>query len=153
MITAVQFFDVVLWIHILAFFIAFGPTYAYGVFFTFAAKAGPQAMIQTARATQAWDRIAISAGSAVILASGIYMAADRWDFADFFVSWGVVAILFVVGMTHGFFVPRSRKVVALLEEGKEQEAQALGDQIGKVGGFVGLVVILTIYVMTAKPFL
>ena len=149
---AVQFYDVVLWLHILAFFIAFGPTYAYGVFFAFAAKAGPQAMIQTAKAVQMWDRIAVTLGALLILATGLYLTLDVWEFSDFFVSWGIVAILFVLGMTHAYFAPRHRLVIEHLEAGREAEAQELGQSIGKVGALVGIVVILTIYVMTAQPF-
>lgn len=150
---AVQFFDVILWVHILAFFIAFGPTYAYGVFYAFAAKGGPTALAYTARAVYAWDRIAVTTGTLVLLATGIYMTSDRWEFSDFFVSWGFVAFVLVIGLTHGFFQPRTRQLIELLDKGQEEEAQAIGDQIGKVGAALGVFVILTVYVMTAKPFL
>ena len=49
MALAVQFYDVVLWIHILAFFIAFGPTYGYGMFMAAAGKAGPVAMAEAVK--------------------------------------------------------------------------------------------------------
>ncbi|MDQ3729039.1 MAG: DUF2269 family protein [Actinomycetota bacterium] len=150
---AVQFFDVVLWLHILAFFIAFGPTYAYGVFFAFAAKAGPTAMAAAARAMLTWDRIAVTTGALVLLVTGIFMTADRWEFSDFFVSWGFVAFLVVLGVTHGFFIPNTRRVIELLDKGQQEEAEAIGGKVGKVGAALGVFVILTVYVMTAKPFL
>jgi len=60
-------------------------------------------------------------------------------------------------------MPRSKKIVELAErdiaasgDGPVElsaEYQALSKQLGQVGMFAGLVVILTIYVMTAKPFL
>lgn len=152
---AVQFFDVVLWLHILAFFIAFGPTYAYGVFFAFAQKGGPTAMAYTARAVYTWDRIAITIGSLVLLATGLYMVGDspNFELSDFFVSWGFLAFLVILGLTHGFFQPRTRRVIELLDKGEEEEAQAIGDQVGKVGAALGVFVIITVYVMTAKPFL
>lgn len=149
----VVFYDVVLWLHILAFFIAFGPTYAYGLFFAMAAKAGPQAMAQTGRAVKTWDTIAGGIGALVILATGIYLVIDRWEFSDFFVSWGLLVILAILGLTHGFFLPRTQKVIDHLDAGREEEAQAESDVLGKMGALVGVAVILTIYVMTAKPFL
>ena len=100
-----------------------------------------------------WDRIAITTGAIVLLVSGHYMAGERWDFSDFFVNWGNVVILVILGMTHAYFVPREKRVIAALEQGHEEEAQALGQKIGMVGAFMGVVVILTVYVMTAKPFL
>ena len=150
---AVQFYDVVLWIHILAFLIAFGPTYGYGMFMAAAGKAGPTAMIEAVKVMAKWDRIAITTGSVVLLISGHYMASERWDFSDFFVNWGNIVFLVILGMTHAYFVPREKRVIAALEQGNEAEAQALGQKIGMVGAFMGVLVILTVYVMTAKPFL
>jgi hypothetical protein len=150
---AVQFYDVVLWIHILAFLIAFGPTYGYGMFMAAAGKAGPTAMIEAVRAMAKWDRIAITAGALVLLISGHYMASERWDFSDFFVNWGNIVFLVILGMTHAYFVPREKRVIAALEQGNEAEAQALGQKLGMVGAFMGILVIVTVYVMTAKPFL
>ena len=150
---AVQFYDVVLWIHILAFLIAFGPTYGYGMFMAAAGKAGPTAMIEAVKVMAKWDRIAITTGAVVLLVSGHYMASERWDFSDFFVNWGNIVFLVILGMTHAYFVPREKRVIAALEQGNEEEAQALGQKIGMVGAFMGVLVILTVYVMTAKPFL
>ena len=153
MITAVSFYDVVLWVHILAFFIAFGPTYAYGLFVGAAGKAGPAAMAEAVRAMMRWDRIAITVGGIVLLVTGHYMAAERWEFSDFFVNWGNVVVLLILGLTHAYFVPREKRVIAALDQGREAEAEELGQQLGKVGAVLGVIVILTVYVMTAKPFL
>ncbi|MDQ2676826.1 MAG: DUF2269 family protein [Actinomycetota bacterium] len=153
MALAVQFYDVVLWLHIVAFLIAFGPTYGYGIFMAAAAKAGPAAQIEAVKAMARWDRIAITTGAIVLLVTGHYMAAELWDFGDFFVNWGNVAILVILGFTHAYFVPRERRVIALLEGGQEEEAQAVGQKIAMVGAFMGVLVILTVYVMAAKPFL
>jgi len=150
---AVQFYDVVLWIHILAFLIAFGPTYGYGMFMAAAGKAGPTAMIEAVKVMAKWDRIAITTGAIILLVSGHYMASERWDFSDFFVNWGNIVFLVILGMTHAYFVPREKRVIAALEQGNEAEAQALGQKIGMVGAFMGVLVIVTAYVMTAKPFL
>lgn len=150
---AVAFYDVVLWVHILAFFIAFGPTYAYGLFLGAARKAGPTAMAEAVRAIMTWDRIAITTGGVVLLVTGHYMAAERWDFSNFFVNWGNVVVLLIFGLTHAYFVPREKRVIEALSQGREEEADQIGQQAGKVGAFLGVVVILTVYVMTAKPFL
>jgi len=153
MALAVQFYDVVLWIHITAFLIAFGPTYGYGIFMAAAGKAGPVAMTEAVKAMMKWDRIAITTGAIILLVSGHYMAAERWDFSDFFVNWGNIVILVLLGFTHAYFVPRERRVIAALDEGRQEDAQAIGQKLGMVGAFMGVLVIITIYVMTAKPFL
>lgn len=150
---AVQFYDVVLWLHVTSVVVAFGPTFAYPAFFAVAGKSGPEAVAAVGRAVRAWDRDAGTIGALVILATGIYLVIDRWGFGDFFVSWGIVAILLIVGATHAFMLPRTAKVVALLENGQEAEAEVASRQVGKAGAALGVLIILTIYVMTAKPFL
>jgi hypothetical protein len=150
----VTFYNVVLWVHIVAFLIAFGPTFGYGLFMAAAAKAGPGAMVENVRAMMNWGRVGITTGGVVLLITGNYMAADGpYEFSDFFANWGNIAVLFLLAMTHAYFTPRDRRVIELIESGQGEEAQALGQQSAKVGALMGVVVILTIYVMTAKPFL
>lgn len=162
--TAVQFYDVVTFLHITAVVIGFGPTFAYGVFSMVAAGEGLRASLGVARGIVRWNQTGLTIGMVIILLTGLYLAGDGpWDFGDFFVSWGFVAIIALFGLAHGYFMPRERQVLAMLEResdaagdrGTERspELDKLDNQIAKVGGFAGLLVILTIYVMTAKPFL
>jgi len=161
--TAVQFYDVVTWLHVSAVVIAFGPTFAYGVFSAVAANDGLRASLGVARGIIRWNQTGLNIGMVVILITGIYLAGDRWDFGDFFVSWGFVAIVVLFGLAHGFFGPREREVVAMLEREADEKGDrstepsegvmALEGKIAKVGGLAGLLIVLTIYVMTAKPFL
>jgi small-conductance mechanosensitive channel len=89
----------------------------------------------------------------LILATGLYLTADRWEFGDFFVSWGMLAIILLFGVVHGFFIPNTRRYVEAVEGGREQEAEAIVARMNVMGPVAALAVILTIYVMTAKPFL
>lgn len=163
MITAdVQFYDVVLFFHITSVVLAFGPTFAYGLFIAIAQREGGAGIPPVGRAIVIWDRIAGTLGMTVILLSGIYMTGDRgWEMSDFFVSWGFVAIIVLFGLSHGFFAPRTRRAVELAERdlkagaGAEmsEEFNAVSGQLARLGSAAGLLVVLTIYVMTAKPFL
>jgi hypothetical protein len=162
MITAsVEFYDVVLFFHITSVVLAFGPTFAYGLFIAIAQREGGVAVPAVGRSIVTWDRIAGTLGMTVILLSGIYMASrDFWDFSDFFISWGFVAIIVLFGLVHGYFAPKTREAVRLAERdvgdgggALSTEFEALSAQIAKVGSAAGLIIILTIYVMTAKPFL
>lgn len=160
-VTAVQFYDVVTFLHIVAVVLAFGPTFAYGVFSAIAEREGGAAVPTVGRAILTWDRTAGTIGMTIILLSGIYLASDGpYDFGSFFVSWGFVAILILFGLSHGFFIPRTRRMIELSERDMgapgaklSDEYSAVSQQVAKVGTIAGLLVILTIYVMTAKPFL
>lgn len=160
-VTAVQFYDVVTFLHIVAVVLAFGPTFAYGVFSAIAEREGGAAVPTVGRAILTWDRTAGTIGMTIILLSGTYLASDGpYDFGSFFVSWGFVAILILFGLSHGFFIPRTRRMIEFSERDMggpdaklSDEYSAVSQQVAKVGTIAGLLVILTIYVMTAKPFL
>lgn len=161
--TAMTFFDVVLFFHILFVVLAFGPTFAYGVFFAVAGKEGGRAVPVIGKAIRTWDT-AQTPMVIVILASGIYLASDRWDFGDFFVSWGFIAVIAILGVIHGFFRPNNLRLIEIAErdiaaspaEGPVEfsdDFNELSGRIARVGQLTGLFIVLTIYFMTAKPFL
>jgi hypothetical protein len=130
----VQFYDVVVFLHILAVVLAFGPTFAYGLFFATAARMNPAALPAVGQAVVTWGR-----------------TAQR--LSDFFVSWGLAAILILLALSEAYFIPTTKRFIAAAEGGRQEEVQAIAKQQGTMGPIAGLIVILTIYVMTAKPFL
>jgi hypothetical protein len=162
MIGAVQFYDVVLFFHILAVVLAFGPTFAYPLFLIVGERTDPRSLPAIGRGIIAWDRIG-RVLLVVILAAGLYLVADRWEFSDFYISWGFVAVIVVGGLSGAYFAPKTKELVELAERDiaaagsapvtLSAEFNALNKQIGRVGTALGIFLILTIYVMTAKPFL
>jgi len=157
----VTFYSVVVFFHIAAVVIGFGPTFAYGAYMATAQREGGQAIPLIGRTIVFWDRTVNTAAMTLILLTGIYLASDGpYGTGSFFISWGFVAIVMLFALTHAFFIPRTRRAVELAErdlaapDGKlSTEFEALSGQLAKVGTAAGLLVILTIYVMTAKPFL
>ena len=150
---AVQFYDVVVWLHVVAMLLAFGPTFAYGAFFAAAGQSNPAALPTIGRVVIAWSRIATRLGILLILITGLYLADDRWDFGDFFIAWGIVAVLVLFAMNQFYFTPTTQRFVDAAEGGRQEEVMLIASQQRKVGPLAGIIVILTIYVMTAKPFL
>ena len=149
----VQFYDVIVFFHILAVVLAYGPTFAYGLFFATAGKTNPAALPAVGRAVVTWSKVATRLGLLVILISGLWLTDDRWDFSDFFTSWGLIAVLILFGMTQFHFIPTTQRFVEAAEAGRQDEVMALAGAQQKTGPIAGIIVILTIYVMTAKPFL
>ena len=160
---AVSFYDVVLWLHISAVVVGFGATFAYGLFMAAAARKDPRSVPAVSAGIQANDRSLVTIGAVVVLLTGLYLAADAWEFSDFFIAWGIVAVLVLLGLTHGYFLPHSRKATAAAERDIEragsgqvefgEEFNRTSGNVARMGALAGLIVLLTIYVMTAKPFL
>ncbi len=159
----VQFYDVVLWLHISAAILAFGPTFGYAFFQTIAERTNPRAVPTVMRTMSTIDRVMVTPGVLVLIAAGIYLAADRWEFSDAFVGAGIVLALILLGLVHGFFLPTERKLAQLAErdiaaagDGEvklSDEYMAISKRTGHIGTLAGLIVILAVYLMTAKPFL
>lgn len=162
---AVRFYDVLVFFHVAAVVIGFGPTFAYALFQAVAARSGVTASLATSRAVVTWNMTGLTICMVIVFLSGMYLASyDYWQLSDFFISWGFLVMLILFGLVHAFFVPREKRIVAMLEEeaakpGGTESAElpaAVGEryaQIGKVGMATGILIVLTIYVMTAKPFL
>jgi Predicted integral membrane protein (DUF2269) len=160
---AVQFYDVIVWLHISAVVLAFGPTFAYGIYFATAGPRYPRSIPAILEAQNVINRTMVTIGAVVVLVTGIYLAADRWDFGYFFVTWGIIAIIVLLGLVHGFFIPHERR--ALEAAKRDIDSAGTGDvEFGeefnretgvsaRMGPIAGLIIIVTIYVMAAKPFL
>ena len=160
---AVQFYDVVVWLHVSAVVVGFGSTFAYAVILATVGRDNPRAIPAVLRGISANDRTLATIGGTLVLLTGIYLAADRWDFSEFFIAWGIVAVLVLLGLTHGYFLRNEKRAIEHAERDIERagdgpvefgpEFEQASGGLAKVGTLAGLIVILTIYVMAAKPFL
>jgi uncharacterized membrane protein len=160
---AVTFYDVVKWLHVTAIVVGLGPTFAYGVYIAIATAKEPRSVPFVFYVLQRLDRTFITGGSLLILITGIYLAADRWDFSYFFVTWGLIAIIVLIALGILFFGPNERRAERLARRDIEasgpgevkfsDEFNAVNVKMARMGPVVGLLIVVTIYVMVAKPFL
>jgi uncharacterized membrane protein len=148
-----------LFLHILAVVLAFGPTFGYAFFFSVAPQY-PRATPAILAGVQKVDRYLVAPGMIVLLLAGIYLLADGpWNAGDAFISIGFLAIIVLFGLQHGFFRPQTRKAKELAERDLKAgdtlspEFEAVSERIGKVGSLAGLIVVVTVFFMTYKPFL
>lgn len=160
---AVTFYDVVVWLHVTAVVVAFGPTFAFGIYIAMTTRNHPRSIPAALEAQNAVNRTLVTLGGIVVLVSGLYLAADGDWFDEAFVAVGIVAIIVLLGLVHGFFLPHDRR--ALTAAKRDIEA-AGGDRVefgeefnraslasARVGPIAGLIVVIVIYFMVAKPFL
>jgi hypothetical protein len=159
-IATVQFFEVVLAVHIMAVVFAFGATFAYPVLLGAVGKADSRALPALYRAIHAISVRVIMPGLAVVVICGIYLASKLHVWSDFFVQWGFVVAL-LIGAVEGMFLSPTEK---RLVEVADREFAAAGDgpvtfgtehdslvrRIGAVGATMDLLVILTILFMVLK---
>jgi len=156
-IPAVEFYEVVLALHILAVVIAFGATFAYPVLLGTVTKADPRALPALYRALHAISQRVIMPGVAAILVFGIYLASHLHLWNTFFVQWGL-GVVIVIGAVEGAYLgPREKRLievadrdVAAADDGPVTfgaEHDSLVRVIGGVGALMDLLVVITIYFM------
>ena len=156
----VDFYAIVLFLHIVAAIVAFGVTFAYpvidGVVRTRDARSLPtyhEAQIQVSRKL-------VTPAAILLLIAGFYMASsDRWD--SFSGGWwgGAFAIVIVLlGIEHAVLIPNARRLrdrAALDVQGSggqlSGEYAALARQRAIFVGVSALLVVVAVFLMVVKP--
>jgi hypothetical protein len=158
---AITGYEIGVFVHIAAVVLAFGPTFGYAFFQAVTERTNPRGVPTMWRATETATNFLVTPAAILALAAGLYLTIDAWDFADLFVNVGLVAIIALLGLAHGFFNPRGRKAVELAERdiaaagtGEVEfsdEYWAVSKQIAQVGSLAGIIILVTIFFMTVKP--
>ena len=149
---AVSFYDVVLWVHITAVVTAFGALFAYPVFLAVNAEAPLAQRAGFHRLQIAFSKRVTGPVIGVILLAGIYLATDRelWDEPWVMISFAMLLVIAGLGAT--VLRRGEEQLVAAAEAGDEQR-YATTLRTARTWTLVTIaLIVLTIYVMTAKPF-
>ncbi len=161
MIVAATFYNVVLAVHIMAVVFAFGATLAYPVLLGTIGKADSRALPALYKALHAISTRVIMPGLALVVICGIYLASDGKLWSEFFVQWGLGAVV-VIGAVEGMFLsPNERRLCEVADRDlaasgggpfqPSAEHDALVKRIGAVGALMDLIVLVTILFMAIKP--
>ena len=155
---AVALYEVVLAAHIASVVIAFGVTFAYPVIYAVGIKREPRSMPGIHRIQDTVGKTVISPFLVLALACGIYLASKLHVWSEFYVQWGLAAIVVLGGLGGAFFAPQERKLAQLAErdiaaagDGEvawSNEYSALRRRVALVGYASNVLVLLTIYFMT-----
>jgi uncharacterized membrane protein len=154
-------YKIALFLHVLAVVLAFGPTFGYALFMSVAPQY-PRAAPAILTGIQRCDKYLVNPGMVILLLAGLYLLTasdDAWETSDAFIAVGFIAIIALFALQHAFFQPKTREAKELAERDLKagdtlsDEFEALGQKIGQVGGLAGLIVVVTIFFMSYKPFL
>jgi hypothetical protein len=157
---AVTFFTFALAVHIAAVVIAFGVTFAYPVMFAIGNKSEPRAMPAVHRIQDSVGKFVISPFLGLALLAGIYLASKLHTWSHFYVQWGLGVIILLGALGGAFFAPKERRLaelaahdVASAGDGEvvfSAEYRALRQQVLTVNLIGNILILLTIYFMTAQ---
>lgn len=155
---AITAYNVVLAIHIMGVVIAFGVTFAYPIMFAIAAKQDPRSLPVMHRIERTIDRVLINGALLIVLGAGLYLAAEGKDFKEFFVQWGIGAIVVIGALVGAVMIPTSKRAQETIERDLASGAGTISDdyrrltrRLGIVGSLLSLLVLVTIFIMAVKP--
>lgn len=158
---AVAFYDVVLAVHIMAVVVAFGVTFAYPVIFAVGARSDPRSLPVLHRISYTVERLLVNPGLLLVLAAGIYLASKGHHWSEFFVQWGLAAVVVIGAGVGSVMIPTSKRAQELAERDiaaagdgpieMSAEYQAVVRRLTIVGSLLSALVLVTILFMAIKP--
>ena len=158
---SLRFFDVVLFLHITSVVIAFGVLFTCPVIVPLTVRNAPRQVAWLHEMQVALGRMVVTPAAALVLLTGIYLAADADVFSEWWVTVPLISILLILGLGGAYFAPRDRKLaelarrdIAAAGDGEvvfSKEYEDLGRQVGTVGAFVVVLVVIVIFVMVTGP--
>jgi len=160
-VLAASAYEIVLAVHIMAVVVAFGVTFAYPIMFAVAARADPRTLPTMHRVEYTIERRLINPGLLVVLLAGIFLASDGHHCSEFFVQWGLGAVVVIGGLVGSVMIPTAKRAEAAAARdiaAGDGEAMTLGEEyqglvrrLSTVGTLLSLIVLVTIFMMVVKP--
>jgi uncharacterized membrane protein len=145
-------YDIVLWLHITAVVTAFGALFAYPIFLAVNARAPIGQRVAFHRAQIAFSKRITGPAIGVILLAGIYLATTAHLWSEAWVTASFVLLLVIAGLGATVLRRGEERLVEASEDGDEAGyASALTRVQGWTFATLALIVV-TIFLMTAKPF-
>ena len=154
---AVTSFEFSLFLHITAVMVGFGATFAESIMFPVAMKVGKQHLPYVHRLQLAINQRMAMPALVLIIITGIYQTADRWEFSDFWISATFLIAIILGGLSGAYFIPSDRKLAPMVERdlaaGGElsDEYQRQARRQGMFGALAGVLVLAAIFLMVVKP--
>jgi hypothetical protein len=161
-LASIEFYDVVLFVHVAAVLLAFGPTFGYAFFQGFAERFFPRSIPNVMRTFGTVDRFLVIPGMLVILAGGVYLVLEGpWDWEDTFVSVGLTGIIVLLVLQFAVLGRIERTLAELAE--RDIAASGTGDvelsdeywaaskRSAIWGSLAGVLILVILFFMVVKP--
>jgi hypothetical protein len=158
---AASAYEIVLAIHVMAVVVAFGVTFAYPIMFAVGARHGARSLPLLHRIEYTIERLLINPGLLVVLIAGIFLASDGHHWSEFFVQWGLAAVVVIGALVGSVMIPTAKRAEQIAERDlaaaghgeieMSAEYQALVRRLSTVGSLLSGLVLLTILFMAVKP--
>ena len=161
-VTAISTFDISVFLHVTAVVVGFGATFAEAIMFPVAMRLDARHLPYVHRLQLAINQWLATPALVVVLLTGIYQVSEGgYSFGDAWISASFTILIVLGGLIGGYFVPADRRLGAMVER-ELADAGAGGVTLsedyqrgarteGIVGTVTGVLIIVAIFLMVAKP--
>jgi len=159
---AVSTYELSLFVHITAVVVGFGATFAESIAFPVAMQLDPRHLPYVHRLQLAINRFFATPALVIVLLTGIYQVSEGdWGFGDAWISASFAILIALGGLIGGYLIPADRRLGAMVE--REIAAAGSGEVVlsdayqrrarteGLLGALAGVLVVVAIFLMVAKP--
>ncbi len=154
---AILFYDVVLFVHILAVVLAFGVVFTYPLLDAHLRRTSPGDLVVLHRMQVLLTQRLITPAMVVVLLAGLYLTLDRWDFGEPWIGATFAILIVLFGLAGAVFTPTEKRCAELAARdrdaggGPSAEYAAEARKLATFGGLATLLVVVAIFLMTVKP--
>lgn len=146
-------YELLKFVHVLLVIVAVGFNASYGIWVARAARE-PEHELHVLRGIKLLDDRIANPAYALLLVVGIWMVLiSPLDLTTFWIMWGLILYVVVAALAITVYSPTLRRQIALLEagEGKTPQFAALSKRASAVGGVLGALVVVIVFLMVTKP--
>ena len=160
LVPAVFFWQIALAVHVIFVVAAFGIVVSYPLIAIAAEHLDPRSAPTMLRLRKLMGRSLVNPGLLIVVIAGVYLAADLHQWDEFYVQWGIGAVL-VIGGLEGMFVIRQCGKLAQLaqrdidasgagEVNWSQEYVAARSRADQVNTLMAMLVVVTVFLMVVQ---
>jgi uncharacterized membrane protein len=159
---AISTFDISVFIHVAAVVVGFGATFAEAIAFPVAMKLDPRHLPYVYALQLAINRWFVGPAMIVIILTGFYQVSEGgFSFGDFWISATFAIVIVIGGIVGAYFIPTDRKLMAMVTAEiaaagagpitLSEDFQKRSRNEGIVGTITGILVLVAVFLMVAKP--
>jgi hypothetical protein len=147
---AIVFYDVVLWVHVVAVVVAFGGVFTYPVWFGILRSWEPAQRGLFHRAQATLGKWVISPFLLLVILAGAYLASDRDYWSEVWVTVPLVIAIVLGGLGGAYFSRREDKLAELADAGGGPEYDRLFGEVRNVSYVAMFLVLVAAFFMVTK---
>ena len=161
LVPAIFFWQIALAVHVVFVVAAFGLVLVYPFIVVAVEQFDRRSIPVVLRVRQLLSRSLVNPGLLLVVAAGAYLASEQHQWHEFYVEWGIAAVI-VIGALEGAFVARQSGRLAELAERDIRVAAASGEvtwsedylaargRADQVNALLAVLVVVTIFLMVVQ---